>query len=106
MRLDGMTPPLGRGKFALIKLRELTRPRDITSQTKISAALALLAEEGILDYGDGLDAFFVMRLRDKWAAPALDRYALECCIEDPEFSNDINGLADRAYAHPQRRTPD
>ena len=106
MRLDGTTSPLGRGKFALIKLRELIRPRDVTSRARISAALALLAEEGILDYGDGVDAFFVMRLRDKWAAPALDAYALECRMEDPEFSNDICVLADRAYAHPQRRTPD
>lgn len=93
MRLDRYTNKNGRGKYALLKLRNLTKLEEALANTpklyvgarkklkarlqKVRAALKVLEEASILDYGtaDRGAAFFVMRFRDPYTLPALRTYA-------------------------------
>lgn len=81
MKLDRNINHNQRGKYALLKLRKLD---DFTDQgafgelaPPIAAAIKTLEDAGILDWGlHGTEGeFFVIRLRDAYATPALQAYA-------------------------------
>lgn len=102
MRLDRNIADNGRGKYALLKLRELDNRmtdgpfRELDPE--IAAALQLLTDEGILDDGEAgtSSEFFVIRLRDKYAKAALQAYAAEAATDDPEYAREVSELASRS----------
>lgn len=111
MKLDRNIPGQeGEGKYALVLMRKLKLcemghtfgPR---YTPEIQQAIDTLTREGILDYGGEKNDFFVIRLKDVHAAPALDAYARSARDSDPEYAAEIDGLADLARKH-ERRLPD
>lgn len=113
MKLDRNEPEnFGRGKYALIKIRELDNhragflgqiPRGITN------ALRCLKNRDILDEGlEGSPSeFFVIRLKDKYAKAALQAYADAAAADDPEWAADVSELAKRSGpSHPYCKRPD
>jgi len=85
MKLDRNINPDGRGKYALLNLRKNT-----------------------IEWGDTQqDEFFVIKLKDRYAAEALYAYALEAEDDDAEYAGEVRKLADRAGPrHPLCRRPD
>lgn len=80
-----------RGKYALVKLREV-------QDEETEEALLLLHEKGVLDWGYALtpQEFFVIRLKDVYAFPALVTYASAAAYADPEWAHEIMDLASRS----------
>lgn len=95
MKLDRNKNPDGRGKYALINLRKST-----------------------VEWGDTAnDDFFVIKLKDRFAAPALRAYAEAVetranevggheGLELHEYAGEIFGLANQAENHPLKHTLD
>jgi hypothetical protein len=113
MKLDRNINSNGRGKYALLKLRKLD---DYNAQETfgvvakpIADALKTLEDAGILDWGiAGTEAeFMVIRLKDKYARPALTAYAQAASGDDREYADEIFALADRSGArNPWCKKPD
>lgn len=104
MKLDRNTTNPPRGKYALLRLREWPHGWS----PKCQAAFELLKEAGAIDFGDGPDTeFFVIRLKDQYAGPALLAYA-RAAREDGEleYSLEVEMLAFKAIRHPLKRKPD
>lgn len=102
MKLDRNIPDLGRGKYALIKLRVPNAVMDSEIHPHHQ-----LVDLNALDYGDTADSdFFVIRLKDKYAAPALAAYAMAAYQDDPEYGLEMLNLAKLAAEHPSKRIPD
>ncbi len=109
MQLDRDINPDGKGKYALIKLRDLP-----TDDTSIESIIQALLEKPIhvdeaIDLGlKGSDSeFFVIRLKDKFAPAALRAYANEALSHGHvEYSEEILRMAERAENHPNRKEPD
>lgn len=95
MKLDRNVNDDKRGKYALLKLRKLHAGNNPPS---IAAALKTLDDAGLIDWGqaDSHSEFFVMRLRDKHAKPALAAYAASAYRYDREYGIDVDELARRA----------
>ncbi len=97
MKLDRNTNETGQGKYALLKMRDLYlfEPQSLNDPSPIGDALELLASNGLLDYGEaGTEReFFVIRLRDKYAAAALFAYAEAARADDGEYADEIIELA-------------
>lgn len=111
MKLDRNIYPLGRGKYALIRVRKLREAMPRGEQVK--QAIELLEREGILDWGDGDDDFFVIRLKDENAPDALDAYAKAVVrnnVGEPdggmEYAMEVRELANKALRHPRKKKPD
>ena len=85
MKLDHNVNPDGKGKYALINLR--------TNQVHWGE---LHSEH----------EFFVIKLKDKYAAAALFAYARAAGADDPEFAAEVRALAQRAHNHPDSKQPD
>ncbi len=100
MRLDRNITNPRRGKYALIKLRTA----EIKTYTQTDGWLAVKADA--VDFGNGDSDFFVIRLKDKYAAPALAAYALAAYRDDPEYAIEVLNLAKAAAEHPNQRQPD
>lgn len=105
MKLDrNLEKNKGKGKYALIKLRTaLIRP------TAFSSGMVEVSARDI-DYGDptkeGGD-FFVIRLKGKYAAAALNAYANAAYNDNQtEFAHEIFALAKKAEDHPLKKKPD
>lgn len=100
MKLDRNIPEnKGRGKYALIKLRGKPIVGYMYGRT-------IIENDGI-DYGDTPDTdFFVIRLKDAYAAPALAAYAMAAYPHDPEYAVEILNLSKKAAEHPNKQTPD
>lgn len=101
----------GRNKYALIKNRkldEIAAENGNELPANIAHAMALLLEEGVLDVGDRPETeFFVMRLKDRYAGPALLTYANHAAANDIEYAGEVNKLSKRAgMAHPNCKNPD
>lgn len=104
MKLDRNINDNRRGKYALLKLRKLdefTDPADPWQQVapKITGAIKVLQDAGILDWGPvGTEAeFMVIRLKDKYAAGALYEYALAAERDgETEFAAEIREMAKRS----------
>jgi hypothetical protein len=103
MKLDRSTNPDGRGKYALIKLRNLPK-----ADAETNERLTALNTGGFVEFGNvgDDDEFFVIKLKDAYAAAALTAYAQAALADDPEYANEILQMAARAALHPQRHKPD
>ena len=121
MKLDRNITTPRRGKYALIKMRVpnaavLVFERDV----RPPKAIGYFVKEEAMDFGDTEDSdFFVIRLKDKFAAPALLAYAQAITEhlatlphDDPtrkeltEYHHDIIDLAQQAVKRENRRIPD
>lgn len=98
MKLDRNITEPRRGKYALIKLR-IDEPSGVGCMYQIKPEA--------VDFGDTEDTdFFVIRLKDKYAAAALFAYAKAAYSDDPEYANEIIALAVEARDHPNKKKPD
>jgi hypothetical protein len=103
MKLDRNTNRDGRGKYAVIDLRRLReacgRPNALEQWTpEVAQALKTLSEAGALEWGPvgGENEFFLMKLKDEYAKPALEAYANAASREDAEYAEAVQELANRA----------
>lgn len=72
MKLDRNTNADGRGKYALLRLREWPHGHSV----KCQEAFDTLVDAGAIDFGDTPETeFFVIRYKDRFAARALHAYA-------------------------------
>lgn len=108
MRLDRNIG--GRNKYGLIKNRELDKLRDRSGHLPepITDALLVLLRAGVLDWGGTPETeFFVIRLKDAHARPALVGYANDAMMTDQEYARDVIQLADRSSSgNPHCKAPD
>ncbi len=104
----------GRGKYALILMRVMDsfRPHEVFGilPQGIKNAIRTLEKRGIISWGkEGAeDEFFVIRLKDKYAAEALFAYAKAADLDgNYEWANEVQELAMRSGTlHPNCKTPD
>lgn len=102
MQLDRNTTSPKRGKYALIKLRQ----SEITPERCCGPEI-IPVETSAIDFGDTEDSdFFVIRLKDKYAAKALKAYAEAAAADDLQYADEVYELAYKASNHPNRRMPD
>lgn len=110
MRLDRNIENGHGNKYALVKNRRLEelRASDPAAFDVSMAALLLLAHNGVLDWGCTPETeFFVIRLRDINAAPALRSYAASSWRRDEEYAREVLELSDRSGRnHPNCKEPD
>lgn len=107
MKLDRNITNPRRGKYALIKLRECTVKRCTIAPNEADEPTMLLVPESSVDFGDSVqNDFFVIRLKDQYAAAALKAYADAARRDDAEYAAEIYRLAELAEAHPNKRRPD
>jgi hypothetical protein len=101
MKLDrNIAENHGRGKYALLLLRSVEQYRGGTFNSirpDILAALKLLSDEHLLDFGDTPETeFFVMRLKDQFASHGLTAYANAAELVDYEYGQEVGALAKRS----------
>jgi hypothetical protein len=102
MKLDRNLNPDGRGKYALLKLRRTALPLS-EIRNRINGCIG----GQILQFGDNPDTeFFVIKLIDKFAGPALRAYAEAARSEDPEYAAEIDALALSAESRTFKKMPD
>lgn len=105
IEVDASSPK--RGKYALIKLRvtdAITPTRSV--DPRIITTTSVVKNEAI-DFGDSADSdFFVIRLKDKFAAPALAAYAMAAWSDDREYAQSVLKLALDAACHQHKQMPD
>lgn len=114
MKLDRNVSGLnGRGKYMLINARRLFEGHGVSAfadlPSNVQSALALLRDIGALETGlvGGGEEFFVVKLKDRNAPPALLAYADSVQQRDPEFAVEVTDLALRAGEnHPLCKDPD
>lgn len=95
MKLDRNINPDGKGKYALIKLRHESAIMGVVENPSGEPAIAVNDEA--IDYGNTEDSeFFVIRLKDKYAAPALFAYAMAAEKDDSEWANEVLAMAVKA----------
>jgi len=103
MQLDRNISADGKCKYALVKLRKV---KALKSQ-EVAHALSVLENRGILDYAsEGDSECFVIRLKDKYAAPTLAAYAMGAMDDDAQYAEEVLQLARKAAAHPNKKRPD
>lgn len=93
----------GCGKYLLVNLRKLNElcghPSTFNRWTPaVQQALDTLEEVGVLQWGrtGSEDEFFLLKLKDRHAKPALEAYAASILPHDMEFSDEVAELAKRA----------
>jgi hypothetical protein len=114
MKLDRNINSDGRGKYALLLLRKLDEfegPGAFAGiDPTILAAIATLEGFGLIDWGlTGTDReFFLIRLKDKYAAKALASYAAAAHSDgEAEYAGEVYEMATRAgEASPFCKRPD
>jgi hypothetical protein len=108
MKLDRNINPDGRGKYALVLLRNVNAMPEGEQKNEVLRCLDILSEHDVVDLGDeNTDGeFFVLRLRDVGAPIALGAYASCFRQTDPEWAAEVSRLAEKAYAHPNKKQPD
>lgn len=106
MKLDRNITEPRRGKYALIKLRGVKLPFPDVSYSGIRTDK--IVPTSAIDYGDTTDSdFFVIRLKDKYAAVALEAYASKAREDgQTEYAAEIMALALNARNHPNQKQPD
>ena len=102
MQMDRNANLEGKGKYALVRLR------NITTDDEAHGLLRRLEELGHLDWGlrGAADEFFVIKLKDKFAAPALDAYADAAESDDLTWACQVRGIAVRASERADKKMPD
>lgn len=90
------------GKYALIKLRV-----DQPHQMDLFPNDYRISKDAV-DFGNTPETdFFVIRIKDKYAAPALAAYALAAEMDGQhEYAREIDDLAAKADRYPNPRKPD
>lgn len=113
MKLDRHINIDKRGKYALLKLRRLDDWLQSGAFAEVPQAIRnafkILEDAGMVDYGTaGTESeFFVIRLKDKYAASGLYGYANAAAIDDEEYAGEVEELASRAGpASPFCKKPD
>ena len=103
MKLDRNINPDGRGKYALLNLRDTDLRLD-----EIKVRLTEALGPGVLEFGDNDQTeFFVIKLKDKYAAEALATYASKAREDgQAEYAAEIMELALKAQHHPCLKRPD
>lgn len=98
MKLDRSN---GVGKYAIVKMRAIGDMADPEKQARAEAAIETLSALRVLEFGEPETAeeFFVIRLRDKYAAKALSAYASAARKDDAQYATDVAELAIRAGAN-------
>jgi hypothetical protein len=108
----------GRGKYGLVLNRRLAELEEtsggngglsLADLCQVKEAVLLLERLGILDWGTTIDTeFFVLRLRDVCALPALRAYSEAARdLVDAEYACHVRSLAGRAgQFHPNCKIPD
>jgi hypothetical protein len=100
MRLVRNEHPTGRGKYMLVVTRKLDlyAPSVPFETNAVLDAVDMLIEEGVVDDPppETEGEFFVLRLKDRNARPALLAYAASVATRDPEFAAEVRELADRS----------
>ena len=107
MKLDRNESATGVGKYALVNMRRLlTLGHD--RQNEAHQLLAQLSELGVIDWGakSADDEFFVIKLKDRNAEPALVAYANAAEEHDKEWALQVLAMSTRARHHPNKKTPD
>lgn len=106
MKLDRNINTNGMGKYALIKLRVAPLPFKATDD-------GVIVPFNAVDTGGTPDTdFFVIRLKDKYAAPALHAYATAVLCDaiagqgDVEYGIEIRKMAFAAQHHNPKHMPD
>lgn len=103
MKLDRNITTPRRGKYALIKLREV---KTVSGQNGDNSHITIRPHHAV-DFGDTASTdFFVIRLKDKYAAPALAAYAMAAYEDDPEYAMEVLNLSKQAAENPHRKRPD
>ncbi len=102
MKLDRNINADGGGKYAVINMRKLRDLHDDDGQLppEVIAALRELANCGALEWGavGSEDEFFLIKLKDRHALPALTAYAESIATTDHEFACEVYELANRSGA--------
>ena len=102
----------GLGKYAILKLRTLKEVRgrvDSKAWNRVADAISVLEDEGILDWGlQGTESeFFLIRLKDEFALPALKAYAAAAEDHDFEYATEVRDMAQRSGGYsPFCKKPD
>lgn len=96
MKLDRNINKDGRGKYALILLRNTSLSLDEINQACVEACIPV-------DFGLGGQDFFVIRLKDKYAMRALLEYSRAAMADDPEYAKEIEQLALMSLAMAPKR---
>lgn len=107
MKLDRNAEPTGVGKYALVNMRRYRAlPPDKAQEAH--DLLGRLDALGIIDTGarGATDEFFVVKLKDRYAEPALTAYANAAAADDAEWATEVSALAARAANHPDKKYPD
>lgn len=112
MKLDRNVNKDGTGKYALIKLREIEGAQLVADvrharANPLGSRTTLPIPASVIDLGDDRDTeFFVIRLKDKFAGPALHAYAQAARADDEEYAAEIDALAQSADRRLPKRMPD
>lgn len=104
MKLDRNITKPRRGKYALILMRHCYLP--MGERFNNQGIPITEVPTSAIDYGSKETDFFVIRLKDSYAEPALRAYAKASRHDDPEYAADIEKLAALAKRHPHKRRPD
>lgn len=106
MKLDRNINPDGTGKYALILQRKDPIIGSVDVQQKEGMVDCLCVRKTAVDFGSTPDTeFFVIRMKDKYAAAALKAYAHAAQLDDPEWADEVWAMAKRAEAHPNQQKP-
>lgn len=94
MKLDRNSNPSGKGKYAVISLRKISS----NPSTPAELAAAILAHPECVEFGavGAPDEFWLIKLRDQYAEPALRAYAAAARADDSEYAEQVDALADRS----------
>ncbi len=106
MKLDRNINDDGLGKYALINLRKLKGER---WTPVVARALDTLCDAGVLEWGrvGDPDEFFLIKLKDQYAANALLSYQAAAYKDDPEWAEEVKKMALRSGPyHPLCKNPD
>lgn len=105
MKLDRNINGNGSGKYGLVNNRRLAQIRawdggdgEVADQQAVEDAINLLTRAKVIEWGYSgtAEEFFVIKLKDRCAGDALAAYAATAALFDPEYSNEIVTLAERA----------
>lgn len=105
MKLDRNLNPTGKGKYALINLRKI--PGDPRTPDALADAIKVNTQAIEFGIAGEPDEFWLIKLKDKYAAAALAAYADAAQADDPEYAQQVRELVKRAGPNsPFCKTPD
>jgi hypothetical protein len=106
MRLDRNINEGGKCKYAVVKMRLLKAPLQECLDVESGEDCWLVPKSAMIILPDDRNEFFVLMLKDQFAAAALEAYANAAVVTDTEYAADVQQLAHKSRRHPDRRRPD